>query len=99
MPNMDPAEFLRPGGAFAFGVSESAAMTGALARLAAEDPYSYSGQEALAALWDVLYDELPMLTICFRNTHFISQRGLLSGQTPTFYNPFAGFGDWVVHRG
>jgi peptide/nickel transport system substrate-binding protein len=95
-PNLDPAEFLRPGGAFAFGASESAAMTAALGMLARAGAYSDEGQDALGAVWDVLAEELPMLTICFRRTLFISQRGLLSGQTPLFFNPFAGFADWVV---
>jgi peptide/nickel transport system substrate-binding protein len=97
-PNLDPAAFLSSKGAFAFGVNESAAMSEALTRLAAEDVYSSAGEDALRAVWDVLHDELPMLTICFRNTRLISQRGLISGQTPTFFDPFAGFADWTVHE-
>jgi peptide/nickel transport system substrate-binding protein len=89
-PNLDPAAFLAPGGSFNFGGYDSAAMTGALNRLAADD------LDTLAEVWSVLHDELPILTICFRNTFLISQRGKLSGQTPTFFNPFAGFGDWAV---
>jgi peptide/nickel transport system substrate-binding protein len=97
-PNLDPSEFLSSGGAFAFGVSESAAMSGALSRLAAVDPYSPEGHDALADVWQTLASELPILTVCFRHTLFISQRGLLSGQTPTFYNPFSNFADWTVHE-
>ncbi|MDR0293208.1 MAG: ABC transporter substrate-binding protein [Oscillospiraceae bacterium] len=97
-PNFDPGEFLLPGSAFAHGVSDSAAARSALANMAATDPYTDAGQAALGEVWDVLYEELPVLTVCFRNTLFISQRGLLSGQTPTFYNPYAGFAGWTVHE-
>ncbi|MCL2003742.1 MAG: ABC transporter substrate-binding protein [Oscillospiraceae bacterium] len=97
-PNLDPSEFLLPGGAFAFGVSESAAMREALGRLAAAEPQTGAERDALGAVWDVLAEELPMLTVCFRSTQFISQRGLLSGQTPTFFNPYAGFADWTVNE-
>ena len=96
-PNFDPGEFLLPGGAFAHGVTDSYAVRAALAGLAASDPYTEEGRDALGTVWDALYDEMPFLTVCFRNTLFISQRGLLSGQTPTFYNPYAGFAGWTVN--
>jgi peptide/nickel transport system substrate-binding protein len=96
-PNFDPREFLLPGGAFAYGVTDNAAMRSALAGLSASDPYTDTGREALEEVWDALYDDLSILTVCFRNTLFISQRGLLSGQTPTFSNPYANFADWTVN--
>ena len=95
-PHFDPREFMLPEGAFAHGVTESYAVRAALAGLASSDPNTDEGREALGAVWDALYDELPFLTVCFRSTLFISQRGLLSGQTPTFTNPYAGFADWTV---
>ncbi|MCL1807095.1 MAG: ABC transporter substrate-binding protein [Oscillospiraceae bacterium] len=96
-PNFDPREFLLPGGAFAFGISENAALRSALDDMARTNPYTEEGLEALGLVWDVFWEETPMIPICFRNTLFISQRGLLSGQTPAFSNPYAGFADWTVH--
>jgi peptide/nickel transport system substrate-binding protein len=95
-PNFDPREFLLPGGAFAYGAGDTYAMRSALGALAASAPYTDAGKAALGEVWELLHEELPILTVCWRNTLFISQRGLLSGQTPTFYNPFAGFMDWEV---
>jgi peptide/nickel transport system substrate-binding protein len=94
--NYDPREFFLPGGAFSFGGSEAILETAAL--LDTADPYAPDGSAALEALWDAVYGELPMLTVCFRNQKFLSQRGLLSGQTPTFANPYYRFADWTVTR-
>jgi peptide/nickel transport system substrate-binding protein len=98
-PNLDPREFLLPSGAFARGASESYALRSALNAMAASDPYSEGGAEALEAVWAAFYDETPIITLCFRDTLFISQRGLLSGQTPAFFNPFRGFAGWEIADG
>jgi peptide/nickel transport system substrate-binding protein len=95
-PNLDPRELLLRGGAFARGVPESYAVRSALYAMAARDPYTAEGAEALEAVWAALYNETPIITVCFRDTLFISQRGLLSGQTPTFFNPYRGFAGWGV---
>jgi ABC-type transport system substrate-binding protein len=85
-PNFDPREFLLPEGAFAYGVSENHDIRAALDSM---DP---------GAVWEAYQAHPPMMAVCFRNTLFISQRGLLSGQAPTFFNPFANFTEWTVHE-
>ncbi|MDR1691904.1 MAG: ABC transporter substrate-binding protein [Oscillospiraceae bacterium] len=91
-PNYDPREFLLPGGAFYFCETELPAVTEAAAQLVG------SGDTGLNRLWNAVYDDLPVLTVCFRKEKFLSQRGLLSNQTPTFGNPFHNFADWTVTR-
>jgi peptide/nickel transport system substrate-binding protein len=95
-PNLDPREVLLPGAAFSYGVSESYSLRSALYALSSSDPYSAEGESKLETVWNVFYDETPVITVCFRDTYLISQRGLLSGQTPTFFNSFRGFEGWRV---
>lgn len=94
-PSFDPREFLY--GAFA-NETPSAEVAAALAEMALTDPFTDEGRSALAAVWGAIYDDLPFLTVCFRNTNFISQRGLLDGQTPTFYSAYYHFADWTVRE-
>ncbi len=89
-PNLDPRDTLS-------FVAENP-LGEAAALLDAADPYTPAGKDALEEVWRALYEELPILTVCFRNQKFLSQRGLLSGQTPTFTNPYYRFADWTVTR-
>lgn len=88
MSNFDPGAFALGSGAFQYSGYQNDELSGALDSLRSE-----GSRDALSEVYRLIHEQMPFMTVLFRRESVLTQRGLVSGLTPTHAGPFANWSE------
>lgn len=86
LPNFSPRALMTEGGALNPGNVRTPELNEAVAAL--ETAPAAEQQTALREVYRLIYEQAPLITICFRKMQVYSRFGLIEGLNPTYYNPY-----------